>query len=239
MGSVPPRSVHDRSGWCGYGLEEAGAGGNRHARGLLRGSCVVSRYGVFHPGIYVRECFCRYRSVLAIDAVVNPATIHSPWWDRAAFPAEPTRMRVRAGGAGQGRPQAARIAGCLDRIGFRRATLTCSGPRARSGEQMRVPYPAVSGGLLLATYVLRPRFVGAPKQGAAHQRGDYATGVRRSRPTPHRQPSTEANRVRSAGRQLVMSLHERVAAWGRAVSPTKRGRIARCCKDASLKVVNV
>jgi len=69
----------------------------------------------------------------------------------------------------------------------------------------------------------RPRFVGAPKQGAAHQRGDYATGVRRSRPTPRRQPSTAATQARSAGRQLVMFWHERVAARGRAGKPDKAG----------------
>src|ERR1019366_8862687 len=42
----------------------------------------------------------------------------------AAFPPEPTRMRERAGSAGQGRPtSAARIAGCLEGRALRRATL--------------------------------------------------------------------------------------------------------------------
>ena len=42
----------------------------------------------------------------------------------ATFPPEPTRERVGApGGAGQGRPQAARGVGCLDRRPTRRAML--------------------------------------------------------------------------------------------------------------------
>jgi hypothetical protein len=39
----------------------------------------------------------------------------------AAFPAEPTRLRVRAGSAGQCRPKAARKAGCIDGRVTRRA----------------------------------------------------------------------------------------------------------------------
>jgi hypothetical protein len=42
---------------------------------------------------------------------------------QAAFPAEPTRARVRAGKAGQCRPQAARKAGCIDGRVIWRATL--------------------------------------------------------------------------------------------------------------------
>jgi hypothetical protein len=36
---------------------------------------------------------------------------HSPWWDRTGFPPEPTRLRVCAGSAGQGRPLAAPLCG--------------------------------------------------------------------------------------------------------------------------------
>jgi hypothetical protein len=46
---------------------------------------------------------------------------------RAAFPAEPTRLRVRAGSAGQCRAKAARTAGRIDGRGVRRAILACFG----------------------------------------------------------------------------------------------------------------
>lgn len=42
----------------------------------------------------------------------------SLWRDRAAFPPEPTRLRVRARRAGQGRLYAARAAGCLEGRGM-------------------------------------------------------------------------------------------------------------------------
>jgi hypothetical protein len=66
----------------------------------------------------------------------------------------------------------------------------------------------------------RPRFVGAPKQGAAPQRDDYATGARRSRPTPCRQPEHRSHQDEErSGRQLDQDLPDE---WRRGV-----GRPAR------------
>ena len=52
----------------------------------------------------------------------------------------------------------------------------------------------------------RPRFVGAPKQGVPPQRRDYATGARRSRPTPCRQPEHRSHQDEErSGRQLCQT----------------------------------
>jgi hypothetical protein len=85
---------------------------------------------------------------------------------------------------------------------------------------------------------LPPADVGAPKQGAAPQRGDYATGVRRSRPTPCSQPEAPRPQARKAeGRQLRLALANAcpsiafaggVAARGRAAPPDICGGNFHC-----------
>jgi hypothetical protein len=52
---------------------------------------------------------------------------------RAAFPAEPTRVRVRAGSAGQCQPKAARKAGCIDGRVIWRARIETEIGAVRSG----------------------------------------------------------------------------------------------------------
>jgi hypothetical protein len=54
---------------------------------------------------------------------------------QTTFPAEPTRLRVRADSAGQCRPQAARKAGRIDGrvIGCARIQIVISGVRSRNG----------------------------------------------------------------------------------------------------------
>ena len=89
--------------------------------------------------------------------------------------------------------------------------------------------PALGHGMWFASGVLRPRFVGAPKQGAASQRGDYATGVRRSRPTPCRQPEHRSHQTRSAAAAsfarciIVDSYYRQSGGAGSGGSPDKAG----------------
>ena len=76
-----------------------------------------------------------------------------------------------------------------------------------------------------------PRFVGSPKQGAARQRGDYATASALPADPVAPGPEHEASRRSAKGRQFRICFASGMATRGRADSPTKRGDIVSTRKD--------
>ncbi len=148
---------------------------------------------------------------------------------RAAFPAEPTPLRVRAGSAGQ-----CRAVGRLEEVALTGAWsgalgLTCSGAQVRTGKRRLVSCgenrtPGAVLRHVVCVRCSRPRFVG----GSAW----------RDRPAQPADPVPPARAPQSpdeerSGRQLCqmhnceMLFIGKVAARGRAARPTKRGRNVR------------
>ena len=138
----------------------------------------------------------------------------------ATFPAEPTMSGQRAGSTGQGRPRAARAAGCLDGCVSRRANL---------------PDPLRSSGLTCRSCVLRPSLVGtiAPNRMRTCQyHVSSGEGTRRAREctatagrlrADSRAPQSPRRGAEAASSVYTASLYGGVAARSRAVKPDQAG----------------
>lgn len=139
--------------------------------------------------------------------------------------------------------------GCLDwRVSWR-ATLSCIGSKVGTREYCLVSCgdyrnPATGHGAWFASGVLAPA-LSEPKARSRAPARRLCDGVRRSRPTPCRQPEHRSHQTRSAAATsfatciIENAILGKVAARGRATSPTKRGRIVRKKELSGLALVQV
>ena len=142
---------------------------------------------------------------------------------------------MRAGSAGQGRPQAARR-GCIDRRLIWRATIAYIGWASvedrlvRRGENAPVASVTCRCGF---APVLSPPLCRSPKQGAAPQRGDYATASGAAGRPRAASPSTASPDEERSGRQLCQNAYFITVCRqsGGAGSGGKPDKAGANCKD--------